>query len=222
MALVHNVMIRGLNAIYLQAPHIPPSDTKAFCQFMLHWHSFLSIHHSGEEAEFFPDLEEMAGDKGIMSVNVDQHHAFHEALEAFRTYIAACAGGKDVYDGAKVVRLIDGFGATLVEHLADEIPSIEGLRKYGEERMRHLPARFGEEGKKNMQALGLRGLSAILTMIDIHFEGDLWVGFPPAPGLLIWALRNVVYWFDAKTLKFAPCDRHGKLKGLYAVPKEEK
>jgi hypothetical protein len=145
MALVHNIMIRGLNAIYLQAPHMRPSNAKPFCRFAVRWNTVLNLHHAGEEEDLFPDIEEMAGEKGIMDTNVEQHHAFHEGLAEFHAYVTACAVGKETYNGAKLVRLIDGFGPTLVEHLGDEIPSIENLRKYGVEKMKDLTGKFEEE-----------------------------------------------------------------------------
>jgi len=35
--------------------------------------SSFAAHHSGEENEFFPWIEEAAGEKGIMAANVEQH-----------------------------------------------------------------------------------------------------------------------------------------------------
>lgn len=149
MACVHNLMVRGLNAIYLQAPHIKPADEKGFVHYISLWNQLLHAHHSGEEDEFFPDIEAMAGEKGMMEANVEQHHAFHEPLHAFEGYIEAITAGKDKYDGRKVISLIDAFGPTLMQHLADEIPTIQGLRKYGD-KMADLQKRFDEEGEKNM------------------------------------------------------------------------
>jgi len=150
MACVHNLMVRGLNAIYLQAPHIAPADEANFLDFVGIWYELLHTHHTGEEEEFFPMLEAMAGEKGIMEANVEQHHAFHDALEAFAAYVRECAAGRERYDGRKVVEMIDVFGPTLMQHLADEIPTIQGLRKYGLETMGDLPRKFDEEGEKNM------------------------------------------------------------------------
>lgn len=150
MACLHNMMVRGLNAIYLQAPHIAPADERNFLNFIRVWYELLRMHHAGEEAKFFPDIEAMAGEKGVMEANVEQHHAFHEPLEAFGLYTDACVAGKDAYDGRKLVGLIDAFGPTLMEHLADEIPTIQGLRKYGPEKMADLPRKFDEEGERAM------------------------------------------------------------------------
>src|SRR5437667_11013154 len=110
MALVHNMMIRGLNSIYLQAPHIAPKDERSFCQYISQWYRLVDIHHSGEEAEFFPQIEKLTGEKGIMDVNLNQHHAFHDGLEAFVAHFRACLAGEVKYDGNKIIAMIDGFG----------------------------------------------------------------------------------------------------------------
>lgn len=149
MACVHNLLIRGLNAIYLQALYIKPADEKSFVNYILTFSALLHAHHTGEEVDFFPTVEAMAGEKGMMEANVEQHHAFHDPLEAFDQYIKAIAAGQDKYDGKKVVGLIDAFGPALMQHLADEIPTIQGLRKYGD-KMADLQKKFDEEGEKNM------------------------------------------------------------------------
>ncbi|MBE3047596.1 hemerythrin domain-containing protein [Candidatus Bathyarchaeota archaeon] len=150
MASLHNIVLRGLNAIYLQAPHIQPADEKSFCAFIANWHSILHLHHAAEEEDAFPLIEKMAGEKGIMEVNVEQHEAFQSGLGALEGYAAGCAAGKETYDGRKVVEIIDGFGAVLAEHLADEIPTIEGLRKYGAEKMAGLKGILQAEADRNM------------------------------------------------------------------------
>lgn len=160
MACVHNMVARGLNAIYLQAPHIQAKDAKAFCTFITHWYNLLHLHHAGEEEDFFPTIEKMAGEKGIMEHNVDQHHAFLGGFEALGSYAKACAAGDQKYDGRKVVEMIDGFGSELSQHLADEIPTIEGLRRFGEEKMAGLTAVLDREGERNQVSVP-RSLSNI-------------------------------------------------------------
>ncbi|OIW24587.1 hemerythrin HHE cation binding domain-containing protein [Coniochaeta ligniaria NRRL 30616] len=217
MACVHNLMVRGLNAIYLQAPHIKPADEKAFVNFIRIWHQLLHAHHSGEEDHFFPILEAMAGEKGMMEANVEQHHAFHDPLHAFHEYIEAVAAGKDKYDGQKIVGLIDAFGPMLMQHLADEIPTIQGLRKYGD-KMADLQKKFDDEGEENMKKFGLTGLTIIFSMLDLHHEDGLWANWPPAPAVVNFLCRNLICWFVRDTTKFGACDRLGNMKPLYAVP----
>jgi hemerythrin-like domain-containing protein len=156
MAIVHNIMVVGLNAIYLQAPHVKPADEKGFLNLVRNWYELLHHHHSDEEASFFPIVEAMTGETGIMEVNVGQHHAFHEPLEAFHARFEAFAAGQEKYDGKKLVKLIDAFGPLLVQHLAEEIPTLLGLRKYGAEKMAGLHEKFQEQGERIMVRYDVR------------------------------------------------------------------
>jgi hypothetical protein len=147
MALVHNVMIRGLNSIYLQAPHIKPADEKSFCKYVALWWTTLHGHHSGEEAMFFPYVEKVTGVAGIMDTNIEQHKAFHDGLDNLKAYADAVIAGQDKYEASRVLALIDDFGPALLQHLSDEIPTILGLRKYGD-KLAGLPQLFQEEADK--------------------------------------------------------------------------
>ncbi|OLN85425.1 hypothetical protein CCHL11_07994 [Colletotrichum chlorophyti] len=221
MALVHNMIIRGLNSIYLQAPHVAASDTKRFLKYILAWYSLVHVHHSGEEAEFFPTIEKMTEQKGLMECNVSQHQEFHDGLGNFKAHVDACIAGKEKYDGAKLVTLIDGFGEVLTKHLGDEISSLLELRKFGMEKMGELEKRFGEEGEKNMQALGLiSGLPFCFSNHDVGYEDGRWASWPPAPRVLVLLVRHVTYRLHQRRWKFAACDNMGNMKPLYAVPDE--
>ena len=149
MCLVHNMLIRGLNSIYLQAPHIQPADMKPFANYVLGWCHGLHSHHDGEETMFFPAIEKMTGEPGVMDTNVEQHKRFHDGLEQLQAYAGDVVAGKEAYDGGRVVGIIDAFGPALIQHLNDEIPTILGLRQYGD-KMAELPKLFDEEGEKAM------------------------------------------------------------------------
>jgi hemerythrin-like domain-containing protein len=131
MCLVHNMLIRMLNCIYLQAPNVKlEKDISDFAIFM---HAFLVTiheHHGNEEKYYFPWLEELNAEaKGTLDKNVEQHHGFAPGLQAFEDYVKALREEKAKYDGAKVRSLIDAFGTALIEHLKDEITSFEELQK---------------------------------------------------------------------------------------------
>jgi len=150
MVLVHNILIRGLNSIILQAPHIQPEDEIAFCQYILHWSQFLEIHHSGEEKYFFPAVERLSGQKGLMTVNVNQHDKFHAQADDFADYAKACIAGTEKFSRQEVVKRVDSFAENLVTHLNDEIPTILGLREFGLEKMKPLMAVVEKEVKEGM------------------------------------------------------------------------
>jgi len=132
MCLVHNVMIRIMNCIYLQAPNVKLE--KDITDFTIFMHSFLVLlheHHGNEEKFFFPMLEEYIGTPGWMEKNVAQHHAFSRGLEGFEEYVKALQGGKAMYDGTKIRKLVDDFAPVLAEHLTDEIVTFEDLESLG-------------------------------------------------------------------------------------------
>ncbi|KAJ4288866.1 hypothetical protein N0V88_007196 [Collariella sp. IMI 366227] len=217
MCNVHNMIIRGLNSIYLQAPYITPADEKPFARYMTGWWMLLHAHHSGEEALFFPTVERLTGVKGIMDANIEQHKAFHDGLDKFKTYADSVVAGKEKFDGGKVVEMVDAFGPVLMTHLGEEIPTILGLRKYAD-RLEELPRLFEEEGEKAMKAMGVFGMVWCFANLDIHFENDLWTQWPPAPAPVKVLTRSVFWLMNADARKFGAADRTGNMRHLYAVP----
>jgi hemerythrin-like domain-containing protein len=131
MCLAHNMFIRMLNCIYLQAPNVKLE--KDIADFAIFMHAFLVTvheHHEGEEKNYFPWLDELNGEvKGYMNKNIEQHHGFAPGLQAFEDYVTSIREGKAKYDSTKLLSLIDVFGTALVEHLNEEVPTFEALDK---------------------------------------------------------------------------------------------
>lgn len=153
MACVHNIVVRGINSIYLQAPHVRPEDVKSFLGYAYCFYEATHVHHHGEEETIFPEIERVVGVPGLMAKNVEQHHEFHVGLEEYGSYLKACMDGKETFDGKKLVDIIDRFGKTLTEHLTDEIPTLLQLEEYSKGReaeMAGLEIMFAEQGAKHM------------------------------------------------------------------------
>ncbi|KAK0705786.1 hypothetical protein B0T21DRAFT_377584 [Apiosordaria backusii] len=221
MANAHNLMIRGLNSIYLQAPHIAAPDVKPFCRYIAAFTNLIHVHHHGEETQFFPEVKKLSGVEGIMETNVHQHGVFKKGLHELDDYVTAVLADKQEYDGKKVVGMIDAFGGSLVEHLRDEIPTLQRLRELDgeDEKMAGLIEKImNEEGESSMKALGMPGMLWYFANLDIHYENDMWLDWPAAPGPVKFLSRNVFWWVYTDLRKFGSVDRNGKLKGLYAVP----
>ncbi|EQB51459.1 hypothetical protein GCG54_00014953 [Colletotrichum gloeosporioides] len=220
MALVHNCILRGLNAIYLQAPHIKPEDVFSFANYMHQWYRMIHAHHSGEERLFFPAVERLTGIVGFMDVNIEQHKSFHNGLESFAQYIKALIAREVAYDGDKVVSLIDRFGKDMCLHLEEEIPTILSLEKFGTEKMAPVEKIFAQEAQEVMQEMGfLDGLPWALTTMDSAFEGGLWADVPPDPvgKLILKIVRYVTWWLHRDWWKFGACDGNGNMQPLYAL-----
>ena len=133
MALVHNCIIRSLNAIYLQAPHVHTrDDIRDFLEYIKAWCLTLGVHHDTEEAVSFPLFTAMTGVEGIMEQNIVQHEAFHPGLEALDAYATACQDYKEAYNGKRVVEIIEEFAPILTTHLDDEITTLDALDEHEE------------------------------------------------------------------------------------------
>ena len=133
MVLVHNMIIRGLNSIYQQAPNVKEEkDISDFLTYMFGWATLVHMHHDNEEAVAFPLLEKDIGIEGYMEKNVDQHKLFGPGLKAYDAYIPAVREGKEKFDGAKVRTIIDSFGHVLTQHLTEEIGTLLELEKFAD------------------------------------------------------------------------------------------
>jgi hemerythrin-like domain-containing protein len=75
MALVHNIIIRGYNSMYLQAPKVKAADAHDFLHYCQAWYEFVVGHHDSEESVLFPGIEKATGVEGIMDGDVQEHGA---------------------------------------------------------------------------------------------------------------------------------------------------
>jgi hypothetical protein len=129
MALIHNILLRGLNCIYLQAPNISnPPDIQDFMSFCDAWSCTLHSHHKTEKTVYFPLLEQQCHEKGVQARNHAGHETFLQGLLVFDVFIAEVKDNGE-YDGAKLVKLIDSFGPALETHLRNEIGLLLSLEK---------------------------------------------------------------------------------------------
>lgn len=131
MALAHNGILRGLNAIYLQATNIPSKDLNTIQDFLTYcqcWCESMHHHHDAEETSFFRNIELLFGVNGLMTSNVEHHRAFTSGFDLFYEYFRTCP--PEDYNGQRLVSLIEGFADHLTRHLKDEIDTLRALNKY--------------------------------------------------------------------------------------------
>ncbi|PNP56394.1 hypothetical protein THARTR1_03550 [Trichoderma harzianum] len=132
MITVHNCLIRGINSVYLQCINVErsPASVPAFIRYANAWGHILHEHHTTEEKWFFPEIEAITGEKGIMDVNIEQHHAFEDGLKEYHAHLESAESGTGTYDGAKLKNIIDSFMPVLRQHLQDEIFTLKAFDKY--------------------------------------------------------------------------------------------
>ncbi|PMD48704.1 hypothetical protein L207DRAFT_539882 [Hyaloscypha variabilis F] len=213
MALSHNVIIRGLNSIYRQAPHLKPEDHADFIAYSKCWFEVLDAHHTSEETSLFPEIEAKTGEKGIMKKNIEQHHAFLPGLEAYSEYLNSVTATPEIFSGEHLNTIIDSFASTLVEHLSDEIPTLLSLSRFGS-KLRFLDGVNTESKKSPLHLSMTGGVPFFFRNLDTEYEDGLWRGWPPIPGLVWWVMQRSFVAWNWRLWRFASCDAHGKLKEL--------
>jgi hypothetical protein len=215
MAVLHNGIIRGLNSIYLQAPHLSPSDHADFILYCQGWSGLLHAHHHGEETMVFPEIEAKTGVAGIMEINVSQHHAFQAGLDAFDQYLLTPPAE---FSGKRLVELIDGFAPVLVQHLAEEIPTLVALREYrGKVDVLQI---LSAEGEKVMGSLDKTlFLTSLTANLDLSFEDGIHKDFPAAPWIVKKVLMPWIWpWPKRRVWRFGSTTTRGVPKELPLAP----
>ncbi|KAI1818752.1 hypothetical protein GGS20DRAFT_581145 [Poronia punctata] len=236
MANAHNVLIRGLNAIIQQGPHISSTstsssssysskDVKDFLAYVHIWIETVHHHHSVEETFLFPEIEKVSGGKkGMMDEAKGQHEGFQKGLKeldeyALRKREEGVEGGEYKWEGeGGMKRIVDGFSKDLVEHLYEEIEVFLGLRVLlDSEEFR----RTGERAQEVAKSSGNIGLlytlvPMVLGTADRTYPGS--ADFPPFG----WFMPYLVnYWFGVGNgaWRFHPCDFWGRPRPLAFVGK---
>ena len=129
MSHAHNVLIRGLNSIYLQAPHVrSPQDIRDFLFFCLAWIKTVEHHHDTEENTLFPALENFTKQPGIMKGNTQQHQGFLPELHNFADYVQRT--GAESFSSDSLRGFVDSFAPALTTHLREEIDTLLELDGY--------------------------------------------------------------------------------------------
>ncbi|KAH7156177.1 hemerythrin HHE cation binding domain-containing protein [Dactylonectria macrodidyma] len=222
MTIVHNLLLRALNSIYLQCVNVgksgTPQEVNDFVNYASCWYTTLSHHHHIEESMIFPEIERLAGVPGLMAQNVAQHEAFHDGLEAYKKYLDAVQAGDDKYDGDKLKGIIDSFAGVLHQHLTEEIDTLVKLEEeHGDK------TDWATWFKKTMdkilkQSQDPKNTTTVVPLTftnhDKSFEGGVHASWPPLPWFVMLLLR---WWYVPKNKgwwRFSSCDDQMRPKEL--------
>ncbi|KAF9485708.1 hypothetical protein BDN70DRAFT_910065 [Pholiota conissans] len=202
MTLIHNVIIRSINAMWKNAPLVIPADEAAFAGYVLSGIQLIHTHHHTEEYIIFPRLQE----KLNMQHNIEQHEEFQEPMQQLEDYFKRVQAKENKYDGEKAQRLLEAFAEPLVAHLTEELDTIspEKMSVFTNEEI----LATNKALEEHLKSLGgfFTQLPYGLTAHDIH-QAPEW---PPLPGPIKWFIKNIAYFVNRSYWKFAPMTRHGE------------
>ncbi|MCJ1379737.1 hypothetical protein MMC17_002840 [Xylographa soralifera] len=215
MALSHNSFIRGFNSIYQQAPRIQSADAEDFVGYCLAWHDLVAEHHHYEETEFFVAIDKAVGEKGVMDGAVEQHAAFHDGLERFKSYLVE-KGSQ--FSSTELLAIMDSFSEPLYSHLKAEPQQILALSRFSTPQSPiDIVAMAVEAGKKSVTPSFVFNVLPVflLNMDTVDFEGGIWHNvFPPVNPVVKWILTRAAPMWQRRRWRFASCTPDGKVKHL--------
>ncbi|KAH6688403.1 hypothetical protein F5X68DRAFT_79785 [Plectosphaerella plurivora] len=221
MALAHNTIIRGLNAIILQAPHVGPQDAKDLLFYVHSWTKMINHHHDVEEAHIFPELEAFTGIKGLMDDPKHQHSLFHDQLEKLLEYSATTKPEDYTWEGQGGMKdIFDSFSKPLTDHLYAEIDVLLGFDNLDGTKLRETWTKAENIAKGQGDLSMLYDIfPSVLGCADKTFDGGN--EFPPLPSFMPYLVK---YWFARGNgaWRFGPCDWWGKPQPLAFVPSPDR
>jgi hypothetical protein len=202
MNLIHNAIIRSLNAIYLQAPVVLPSNAPSFLRYCKTWSDFLHSHHLAEETHYFPYIATATGSSIVMDIHIEQHKAVEAGLRQFDKYISSL----EKFSSIELRRVIDSFAPILTDHLENEIKTLVNLRIFVDVPGFDILSIEAQATKLSGSIYGPDTVPFVLTAADAAFENGLNADWPLVP--------HIESMFADEQWKWAPCTMHKQLKEL--------
>ncbi|OBT94246.1 hypothetical protein VE01_07791 [Pseudogymnoascus verrucosus] len=209
-----NCVLRALNSAYRHSFTTPPSrDAADLLRYSLTICSMIAAHHDWEENSYFPALDALAGQPGILASNIVEHHEFEDGLTAFQAYCEATTG--DGFSGEEFRARMRAFAPPLERHLSGEPETFYRLRELGSGALLEV---YREQEKI---ALAKGDMWLIMPLVlrcedktyDIDGRKEHTHAFP---WILPYLAHYIFSWRYARLWRFNPCDFWGnplKLKG---------
>ncbi|KAF6753057.1 hypothetical protein DFP72DRAFT_903236 [Ephemerocybe angulata] len=210
MAVAHNVIIRSINSLWHSAALIPPKGHNdptvlGYTGYALLTLKGLQEHHDSEEDVFFPALQRL-GLNTMVEENVEQHRAFHDAMEELKAYLEGIQGGREVYEAQKMRKFLKEFADPLVKHLHDEIPTIrpEIMHKLDKAELDSISRALWNFHKSRGELF-----TTVPYLVTAHDRREA-PNWPPIPGFLKWLAGKVLYRWHSSYWQFAPYNFSGE------------
>ncbi|KAF8608153.1 hypothetical protein BDV93DRAFT_519217 [Ceratobasidium sp. AG-I] len=207
MAALHNILIRSFNSIIYHAPNVGPTDVPPFMKYCRSVSAFVHEHHATEEQLVFPFFESKLG-KGAMDANVTQHQDFLPQYNEWDQLCQDIQSGKSQYEAESFVTSLRKSTDLLVEHLADEIPTMEASKLKPHFSEAELQALEIDIDKKVKELSSLSDFPLLLVNGDTEYNP--W--FPEAPAPILFIVRHVLMRLAGDMWKYGQSDKYYKLK----------
>jgi hypothetical protein len=230
MAHAHNAALRGLNAIFLQAPHVKATEDIADMLFLTHcWSVWVLNNHILRQTRFFPEFEAILEKPNALKSSDGEGLDFTTSLENLEQYAEKTLVQPGLYQSTVLQGLIEELAPSLRAHLASQISTIMNLAVLcgtpgspeAENRAGRLLQSYLSREAEASNAMDRFIVPPMLMRLrDTTFEGgNSW------PGLSVLAVHAVddrLSPAHAGAWRFLPCDVWGKPRALPFLGQEDR
>jgi hypothetical protein len=229
MAHQHNAALRGLNAIYLQAPYVVEHrDIRDLLFLMRCWGVWAHYYDGHRRNHIFPRLEEALQKPGFISSRLKQEWDFIPHLDLLLNFVRDTHSRLETYNPLKVQELLQELGTILRAHLAGLISILTDLPRAcgqldSEEaawRADGIPQIYRALEKEASDAMDPNIVPPMLMrMRDTTYQGgNDWPGLPP---VALHTIADRLSKTHAGAWRFLPCDVWGRPKELLFLRQED-
>ncbi|KAF9530567.1 hypothetical protein CPB83DRAFT_850555 [Crepidotus variabilis] len=204
LMLTHNVIIRALNAIWLNAALVLSEDEQAFVGYALATVSMIRWHHGTQETVVFPRLQS----KIDMRKNMAEHLKIDKKMKEFEEHLQRVQDGAKVFDMAEILELRNSFGVPLVEHFHNEIESFRPKSLYRCSQLELTDLYTALENHKH----GLRDSAHIYPFLLSAHNREVAPNWPVVPASVRWVAQHVGPYVHGHYWKFAPYTTQGQFQ----------
>ncbi|KAI0601661.1 hypothetical protein F4775DRAFT_589429 [Biscogniauxia sp. FL1348] len=221
MAHTHNAMLRGLNAVYLQAPHVrQPADVADLAFLARAWSAWVLDHHALTQTAMLPGFERVLGlQPGTLSSSSDvtsykcpddddeagegDGDELASALLLVHAYASAAHADPATYDPAALRDLLARLGDLLAPHLSRQRRANALMRTYAA-----CAARAADALDRPVAAPMMLGLR------DATYEAGRGRDWPRLSVPAVHAVADRLAPRHAGAWRFLPCDVWGRKREL--------
>jgi hypothetical protein len=140
-------------------------------------------------------------------------------LEAYKQYLQTVTQNPLSFQSTHLLQLISAFAPVLLEHMADEIPTLLSLSRYGDALpLKQTLEAEAKQASRHQTITG--GTPFFFRNLDTEFEGGLWRQWPSIPSLVWWVLLRTAGRWNSGWWRFSSCDEQGRLKPLTFIAEE--
>ncbi|ETS78109.1 hypothetical protein PFICI_10171 [Pestalotiopsis fici W106-1] len=218
----HNAALRGLNAIYLQAPHLQDLQDITDLLFLVQcWGLWVQYYDNLRRNSIFPQFEEALQKPGFLLARIQEETDFIPSLDRLLHYVQETHAQVETYDAGIFQGLINDVGVPFRSHLADtisillEIPWLCDQMNSPEAKFK--AGRISQIYRKiDKEASGAMDMHIVPPML-MRMRDTTSAGGRNWPGVSLIALHTIDKTLSrthAGAWRFLPCDVWGKPREL--------